>query len=455
MLKPYGEYKAINLPWLSSIPGHWEITRNKNVLSLKSGKLGSSSESYTLLSLTKQGVIARDMVNTKGKFPKDFDTYQAVQKGEIIFCMFDIDETPRSVGLSYLDGMITGAYSVFRIQNILPRYIYYYYISLDNGKLLKPLYTGLRKTISTDTFLTTKLPLPPENEQKQIVRYLDFKIAKINKLVGLKKKEIELLKEYRQAVITKAVTKGLDENAKMKDSGVEWIGEIPEGWGVVPGKHLFTLRNHHGNSIELRLLSPTQKYGVIPQSKYDEISGMSAVKISEDSDLSTFRTIHRGDYCISLRSFQGGFEYSEYEGVVSPAYKVFYSNSKINHKYYKFLFKEIGFIAKMNSYTMTLRDGKNISFDNFKNTYLPVPPLSQQKEIAYYLENKCTSIDKSLIQKEILINKLQEYKTRLISDVVTGKLDVRGIQIEDLPKDYTAEEPAEDETPETEAEEEL
>lgn len=156
---------------------------------------------------------------------------------------------------------------------------------------------------------------------------------------------------------------------QMKDSGIEWIGEIPDTWKLCKGRYLFKQRNLRGNNIEMQLLSPTQKFGVIPQGKYEELSGMNAVKINEKTDLATLKTIHQGDFCISLRSFQGGFEYSEYEGVVSPAYQVFYPTVNVSRGYYKYLFKDQAFIEKMNSYTMTLRDGKNIAFDDFQKVW--------------------------------------------------------------------------------------
>lgn len=145
---------------------------------------------------------------------------------------------------------------------------------------------------------------------------------------------------------------------EMKESGIPWIGEIPKNWELIKGKYIFTQRNQKDNKINLELLSPTQNYGVIPQKKYEELSGMNAVKLKESTDLHLLKTIHKGDYCISLRSFQGGFEYSEYEGVVSPAYQVFYPITPIDRGYYKYLFKEKTFINKMNSYTMSMRDGK-------------------------------------------------------------------------------------------------
>lgn len=208
-----------------------------------------------------------------------------------------------------------------------------------------------------------------------------------------------------------------------KDSGFEWIGEIPTSWELYKGKYMFTQRNLRGNTIELQLLSPTQKYGVVPQSVYEDRSGMNAVKLNENANLSALKTIHKGDFCISLRSFQGGFEYSEYEGVVSPAYQVFYPVVKVARGYYKYLFKDSGFIEKMNSYTMTLRDGKNIAFADFGNTYIPCPPVDEQQRIADFLDTKCAEIDALTADIQTQIDTLEQYKRSVITETVTKGLN--------------------------------
>ena len=138
------------------------------------------------------------------------------------------------------------------------------------------------------------------------------------------------------------------------------------------------------------------------------------------------KTIHKGDFCISLRSFQGGFEYSEYEGVVSPAYQVFYPTVEIADGYYRYLFKESGFIEKMNSYTMTLRDGKNIAFADFGNTYIPSPPVGEQAAIATYLDDRCARIDAIIADKRKQMEVIDEYKKSMIFEYVTGKKVVGG-----------------------------
>lgn len=283
--------------------------------------------------------------------------------------------------------------------------------------------TGIQN-LDMQEYLATVLCVPSVEQQKAVVETLDEKCGKIDELIANQQAQIEKLKEYKQSVITEAVTKGLDKNAPMKDSNIEWIGEIPAHWELFRGKVLFRQRNEKGNDVCLQLLSPTQRYGVIPQEMYDELSGMTAVKLNINTDLSTMKTIRKGDYCISLRSFQGGFEYSKYEGVVSPAYQVFYAIRELDEGYYKYLFKENGFISEMNSYTLTIRDGKNIAYADFANSYIPYPPLSIQKEIFQRLDKLSEQIDRLIAIKQEKIEKLQEYKKSLIYEYVTGKKEI-------------------------------
>ena len=230
-MKQYDNYKNSGVEWLGEIPEHWEALSNKFIFNLNKNLVGKKSSEYDLLSLTLNGVIKRDMENPQGKFPAEFDTYQEVKRGDFIFCLFDVEETPRTVGLSDFDGMITGAYTVMQVnKNFDKSFLYYFYLNLDAGKRMKPLYTGLRNTISKDNFFSFKTFVPPIQEQTAIANFLDDKTTKIDQAIAIKQQQIALLKERRQILIHKAVTRGLNENVKLKDSGVEWIGEIPEHW---------------------------------------------------------------------------------------------------------------------------------------------------------------------------------------------------------------------------------
>ena len=200
---------------------------------------------------------------------------------------------------------------------------------------------------------------------------------------------------------------------EMRDSGIEWIGAMPKGWELRRAKTLFTQRNSKGNEIEV-LLSPTQKYGVVPQSQLEGV-----VQVKEDTDLQMFKTVHKGDFVISLRSFQGGFEYSLYEGVCSPAYQVFYPTSPICDTYYRYLFKSQSFISKMNNLTVGIREGKNIQYIDFANSQIPVPPLAEQERIAAFLDAECAEIDAVLEKTRASIEEYKKLKQAVITQAVT------------------------------------
>lgn len=204
---------------------------------------------------------------------------------------------------------------------------------------------------------------------------------------------------------------------RMKDSGVEWIGCIPEEWNLIKGKNIFAQSMERGNE-NLILLSATQDRGVIPKESLEGV-----VQVKEETDLMTFKTVHVGDFIISLRSFQGGFEMSEIEGVITPAYTVFRKKKNIHNNYYKMLFKCSSFIEKMNSLTVGIRDGKNIAYSDFADTLLVVPPIEEQIKIANYLDQKCNQIDKTIEKEKQLIEKLKEYKQSIITEAVTKGLN--------------------------------
>ena len=199
------EFVDSGVEWIGKIPKHWKLLANKYVFKLKKNLVGKKSSEYDLLSLTLEGIIKRDL-DKGGKFPAEFDTYQEVKKGDFVFCLFDVEETPRTVGLSKYDGMITGAYTVFSVKNINKEYLYYFYLNLDSKKRLKPLYTGLRNTISKDNFFSFKSFIPPKDGQLQIVEHIENQTTKINKAIELQQNYISKLKEYKASLIDSVVT---------------------------------------------------------------------------------------------------------------------------------------------------------------------------------------------------------------------------------------------------------
>lgn len=379
-----------------------------------------------LLSLSYGKVIRKDINTSEGLLPSNYNGYNIVEAGDIIIRPTDLQNDKRSLrtGLSKERGIITSAYIALKPKNgINSRFYHYLLHTYDILKVFYNMGNGVRQGLNYDEFAKLMVYSPSDTEQQRIAEFLDRECGKIDGLKADIQSQIDTLEQYKRSVITEAVTHGLNPSAPMKDSKV-WYGQISSEWKELKGKYVFKQRNDRGNNVCLQLLSPTQKYGVIPQDKYEELTGMNAVKLNYSTNYALLKTIHKGDYCISLRSFQGGFEYSEYEGVVSPAYQVFYPIITIADGYYKYLFKEKGFIDVMNSYTMSLRDGKNIAFDDFGDTFIPVPPLDEQQEIADYLDNKCAEIEQIIADKKSQIETLDGYKKSLIFEYVTGEKEV-------------------------------
>ena len=421
------QMKDSGIEWIGEIPQSWDVLKTKFCFRYRKEIAGINSDKFDRLALTMQNVVKRAKDDSNGLQPEKFETYQILRKNELVFKLIDLQNVSTSrVGLSSYDGIVSPAYIILTPQsNISSKYAEKYYYTLWKNQIFNALGDdGVRSNLGKDDLLNIPIPVPPLAEQERIAEFLDAKCAEVDALAGEIKEQIATLEEYKRSVITEAVTKGLDASVPMKDSGIEWIGEIPQMWDVRKGKYLFAQRNDRGNNVKLQLLSPTQNYGVIPQDEYERLSGMSAVKLNENINLKALKTIHKGDYCISLRSFQGGFEYSMNEGVISPAYQVFYPTVKISGGYYKYLFKDKSFISVINSYAMSLRDGKNISFEQFGNTFIPVPPFAEQEKIAEFLDAKCAEVDALIAEKQNQLATLEEYKKSVIFEYVTGKKEV-------------------------------
>ena len=197
---------------------------------------------------------------------------------------------------------------------------------------------------------------------------------------------------------------------EMRDSGIKWLGQFPSRWELLRAKNFFQLTNERGND-ELVLLAATQRFGMFPQHLLEGV-----VRVKEDTDLSTFRTVHKNDFVISLRSFQGGFEMSELEGVCSPAYQTFCAKQAVVHRYYKYLFKCGGFVDYLNSLTQGIREGKTIKYEDFAVCLIPKPPLDEQQRIVDYLDIKCAEIDRAIETAEKSIEELLKYRSSYLED---------------------------------------
>ena len=414
----YAEYREVNLPWLKAVPAHWEIRRNKNIFTEQKEIVGERSADYTLLSLTLNGIIPRDM-DGGGKFPESFDKYKIVKNGDMAFCLFDIDETPRTVGLSGYNGMLTGAYTIMRVSNINARFIYYYYLALDNGKMLRPLYTGLRKTININTFQSTKVPVPPCEEQDQIVRFLDWKVSSINKLINIKKKEIKAIDALKRSMVSHAITRGLTTDAPMKDSGVKWLGDIPAHWKITKLRqilHPVSEKNHP----EFPLLS------VVLRDVEDKEANHNFIP----DDLSGYKVVRKGQFAMNkMKAWQGSYGVSDYTGIVSPAYFIF-DIAFENLEYFHYAIRSKVYVNFFAQASDGIRVGQwDLQMDKMKEIPFIVPPADEQIAIVKYIKQALPQYDAAIEKLTEEVAVLEEYKNKVIADAVTGKIDVRGIEI--------------------------
>lgn len=420
----YPTYKDSGIEWLGQIPTHWDLLRNKIFITEHDNVVGQDAYKYTLLSLTKQGVIQRDIESGKGKFPKEFDNYKIVESGNIIFCLFDVDETPRTVGLSSIDGMITGAYNVFSIKGINSQFYYYYFLAVDEAKALRPLYSGLRKVVKTERFAGLRIPVPPEEEQRQIVAYLDYKSNKIDERICQRERELQTLSELKQAEIAAVVTRGLDPNVPMKESGIEWLGKIPAHWEMMRAKHMF--------NKEKRAVRTNDKVvtcfrdGQVTLRENRRISGFT-----ESLTETGYQGVRKGDLVIhQMDAFAGAIGVSDSDGKGTSVYHCCTPKGNYSPHYYAHLIREMARSGYIESLYRGIRErSSDFNYDTFSKQYLPIPPREEQDAIVSYLQSRITIIDNYIAKLKEEINYLQEYKQRLISDVVTGKVDVRGVEI--------------------------
>lgn len=420
-MKRYDKYKESGISWIGEIPEHWEKRRCKDILTECKELVGHECDNYTLLSLTTNGVIIRDVSEGKGKFPKDFDTYKVVNPSNLIFCLFDVDETPRTVGCSCHRGMITGAYNVFSVESVSVDYLCYYFISLDDRKALKPLYKGLRKVVPLPTFMSMQIYLPPLSEQETIVAYLEEKVAQMDNLVAKQEAQIAYLRELKQAIIAKVVTQGLDPQAPLRPSGIPWIGNIPEHWEEVKMRKIIDFFSDKGYPDET-LLSVVRERGVIIRDTESKEENHNYIP----SDLSGYKRVQQGDFVINkMKAWQGSYAVSDYQGIVSPAYytcklripnKVFF-NLAIRSKVYVPFFTQYSKGIRVDQWDLSPIGLKDIPFF--------LPPPSEQEEIVTYINHKAEEIDRLIAMTEQEIARVRELNQTLIADVVTGRINVQ------------------------------
>ncbi len=427
-LKPYSTYKPAGVPWLQQVPEHWELLRTKNFL--REVNVRSKTGKEDLLSVSQYTGITKRKDSLRGgsglvTTAKTLVGYKLVEPGDLVMNIMLAWRGSQAV--APIAGITSPAYSVFRVTSdqVVPQYLHYIYRT--------ELYNGLFKTVSTgvmdsrlrlypEVFFRLPTLLPPPNEQHLIVRYLHALDAKVKRYIRTKRTLIAALQEQKQAIIQRAVTLGLDPNVKLKPSGVEWLGEVPEHWVVVRSRRLFRQRKERARK-EDEQLTAAQKYGVISQRLFMELEGRRVTQVFLNSEI--LKHVEANDFVISMRSFQGGLEYCSHSGCISSAYVPIVPRGQVHPGFFKYLFKSTAYIKALASTSDLVRDGQAMRMENFAAIDLVEIPIQEQKDIAAFLDRELKSLEATVdrINKEITF--MQEYHTRLLADVVTGAVDVR------------------------------
>lgn len=430
-MKQYSSYKNSSEKSLNKIPEHWSFKRAKSVFKIID--IRSSDGSEELLSVSeKQGVALRKNTNVTMFQAANYAGYKLCWPQDLV--INSLWAWMNGLGFSEYHGIVSTAYSVFRIWNrdafdykygnyLLRSKIYNWEFRVRSKGIWRSRYQ-----LSDDSFLSMPLLLPPLPEQQQIAQYLDWKTTKINKYIQAKKKLIALLKEQKKNIINEAVTKGINPDVKMKDSGIEWIGEVPTSWKILKLRCILkpiSMRNRP----ELPLLSVTRENGVILRNINCKEENHNFIP----DDLSYYKVVKKGQFAMNkMKAWQGSYGVSDYEGIVSPAYYIFnltdvetlFFHTAIRSNYYIPFFKWASDGVRIGQWDLNQNRMKEIPFF--------IPPISEQKEITNHIKIKTKSIDETIKRTEQEISLMMEFSSRLISDVVSGKVDIRSIEIPDF-----------------------
>ncbi|WP_086303906.1 restriction endonuclease subunit S [Campylobacter devanensis] len=416
--------KDSGIEWIGEIPIDWSLNRTKNYFINHKDIAGEKSDEYERLALTLNGVIKRSKEDSTGLQPEAFDGYQILRENELVFKLIDLENISTSrVGLCpFENGIVSPAYIVLTPRNnINPKYSEYYFLSMWHREIFNHIGdNGVRSSLNVKDLLNAPITIPSMPEQQKIADFLDEKCSHIDSVLEKVRASIDEYKQLKQSVITQAVTKGIRPNRPMKDSGIEWIGEIPQDWKAATLKHYITWKSKKGCPDET-VLSLYRDYGVIPKDSRDDNHNVTSI------DTSDYKVVDVGDFVINkMKAWQGSMAISKYRGIISPAYHICTVNStNIDLMYFHYLLRNKSYLPEYTRLSTGMRVGQwDLGFDDFKNIPFIIPPMNEQIEIVGYLESRCSEIDKLITKKEQLIAELETYKKSLIYEYVTGKKEV-------------------------------
>lgn len=420
-MKTYAQYKDSGISWIGDVPEHWECCTLRKYLTFVSDK-GHPDEQ--LLSVTReQGVIIRNKESKEENhnfIPEDLSGYKLVKKGQ--FAINKMKSWQGSYAVSEYTGIVSPAYYICNL-----RFDYKPFFNLAiRSKAYIPFFTMYSKGIRVDQWDLSPVGLksipffqPPLSEQKAIADYLYKKAAQINELVAAKQKQIELLKEYKQSIIANAVTGKLNKNCRMKDSGISWIGKIPENWVLKRAKYMFKKEKRDVRDCDD--VVTCFRDGEVTLRKNRRTSGFTE-SITEIG----YQGIRKNDLVIhQMDAFAGAIGVSDSDGKGTSVYHCCTPLGDYDVHYFANLLRIMAKKGYIQSLYRGIRErSSDFSFQVFGKQYLVVPPHSEQKEIVAFIEKKVSSIDSQIASIENQIVNLSEYRQSLISEVVTGKVKV-------------------------------
>ena len=416
------EMKDSGIKWVHDIPKSWNVTRGKYLFVNKKEVVGAKVDEFERLALTLNGVIKRSKDDSDGLQPDKFDTYQILRKNELVFKLIDLQNISTSrVGLSPYVGIVSPAYIILKTnKKVHPQFAEKYYLMMWMNQIFNILGdAGVRSSLNAKELLELPLPLPPLIGQRKIAEYLDKKCSEIDSISQDVQKQVEVLEEYKRSAIIEAVTHGLNPSAPMKDSGIRYIGKIPAHWNTDKLKYHLK-RNEPRNPGNKQVLSLYREYGVIPKDSRDDNHNVTS------EDTSKYKYVTPGGFVINkMKAWQGSVGISDYEGIISPAYFVYkFSDSIFVKKYFHYLLRSC-YKDEFRRLSGGIREGQwDLSPEGLENTVLLIPPQEEQKEIANYLDKKCSEIDSVIADKKAQLETIEKYKKSLIYEYVTGKKEV-------------------------------
>ena len=402
--------------WLGEIPADWGLSKINALYELRRTKV--SDKDYPPLSVTMKGIVPQ--LDTAAK-TNAHDDRKLVKKGD--FAINSRSDRRGSCGISDYDGSVSLINIVMKPREAMnPGYYNWLFHTTQFADEFYKWGHGIVDDLWTTNWQDMKhidVPVPSLLEQEKITNFLDTKCSEIDALHVNIEKQIEILEEYKKSVIIEAVTKGLNPDVEMKDSGIEWIGMIPKHWDVDKIKYHLK-RNEPRNPGNVPVLSVYREYGVIPKDSRDDNHNVTS------EDTSKYKYIRPGDLVINkMKAWQGSLAVSEYEGIVSPAYFVYnFTDELFNKKYFHFLIRSC-YKEEFRRISGGIREGQwDLPAEGFANELVLLPPIDEQNEIVEFINSKYTEIEETIDFKKAQIETLAEYKKSLIYEYVTGKKEV-------------------------------